>query len=327
MIEKRVAVIGIVVALMLCSCRTTVDMEKKAKVKASGHKDADIQKSIQADEAPPMPEKEIVYVAAPDIINSEVRKEPSTVFEGSEALKQNLKDKTVLPKYVDRQLKGWVYQKEQIYQIHTQVYHSTIIQLEPGEEMLETPYISEPDVWRISRGVGLEGGLATQFIMIKPDFSGMDSTLIIITSKRVYQIQLKSYKDHYMPYVKWLYNNGVEDLASWKSAEKKIQESSGSIAYNDAIRAGNMSFDYTVKYPRGKKPVWCPTLVYDDGQKTVVVLDKKSMNMERPAIFKNNSEIVNSQTDKNVIVLHELIEKVTLKLGSERVIITKKRKA
>lgn len=327
MIGKRVTVIGIISAFMLFACRTTVDMEKKAKVKASGCKKAEIAQAIQADEAPSPPEKEIVYVAAPDIISGEVQKEPSTVFEGSEALKQNLKDKTVLPKYVDRQLKGWVYQKEQIYQIHTQVYHSTIIQLEPGEEMLETPYISEPDVWRISRGVGLEGGLATQFIMIKPDFSGMDSTLIIITNKRVYQIQLKSYKDHYMPYVKWLYNNGVEDLASWKSAEDKGQcSASGAVYGNDAIRAGNMSFDYTVNYPRRKKPVWCPTLVYDDGQKTVIVLDKKSMNMERPAVFKNNSEIVNSQTDKNVIVLHELIEKVTLKLGSERVIITKKRK-
>lgn len=326
MIGKRVTAIGIVVVLILCSCRTTVDMEKK--VKASEHKDVDIQKSIQTDEVHPLPEKEIVYVAAPDIISGEVQKEPCTVLKGSEALKQNLKDKTVLPKYVDRQLKGWVYQKEQIYQIHTQVYHSTIIQLEPGEEMLETPYISEPDVWRISRGVGLEGGLATQFIMIKPDFSSMESTLIIITNKRVYQIQLKSYKDHYMPYVKWLYNNGVEDLASWKSVEDKGQgSSSGAVYGNDAIRAGNMSFDYTVNYPRRKKPVWCPTLVYDDGQKTFIVLDKKSMNMERPAVFKNNSEIVNSQTDKNVIVLHELIEKVTLKLGSERVIITKKKKA
>lgn len=327
MIRKIVITISIGSALTLFACRTTVDMEKKAEVKASGHKDADIQKAMTVDELPPVPEKEIVYVSAPDIVSGEVSKTLGAVLEGSEALKQNLKDKTVLPKYFDRQLKGWVYQKEQIYQIHTQVYHSTIIQLEPGEEMLETPYISEPDVWRISRGVGLENGLATQFVMIKPDFSGMDSTLIIITNKRVYQMQLKSYKDHYMPYVKWLYNNGVEDLNSWKSAGNKTQESFGSMAFgNDAMRAGNMSFDYTVKYPRGKKPVWCPTLVYDDGQKTFIVLDKKSMNMESPAVFKNTSDIINTQVDKNVIVLNELIEKVTLKLGLERVIIMKKRK-
>ena len=329
MIRKTVAAIGVVYALLLCACRTTVDMEKKAKVKTSGYKEADIQKSISDEEEPPIAEKEIVYVESPSIISGEVHKEQGTVLEGSDALKAYLKNKTELPKYFDNQLKAWIYKPESIYQIHTQVYHSTIIQLEPGEEMLETPYISEPDVWRISRGAGLKNGLATQFLIIKPDFSGMDSTLIVITNLRVYQIQLKSYKDHYMPYVKWVYNNGIEDLASWKAAEKKTQESSGNGAVygNDAMRAGNMSFDYIVKYPKRKKPVWCPTLVYDDGQKTFIVLDKKSMNMEAPAVFKHNSEIVNSQVDKNVIVLNELIEKVTLKLGWERVIITKKKKA
>ena len=88
-----------------------------------------------------------------------------------------------------------------------------------------------------------------------------------------------------------------------------------------------MSFDYEIRYTKKKKPVWCPTLIYDDGQKTYIVLDEKSLNMETPAVFKHNSDIVNSQVDKNVIILNELIEKVTLKLGWEKVIITKKKKA
>ena len=301
------------------SCRTTVDMEKRSEAIKADKKNDIVPEPIVA----PVPEKEIVYVEAPNVISGEVSGEPGAMLEGGNALKEYLKNKTELPKYFDNQLKAWIYKPESIYQVHTQVYHSTIIQLEPGEEMLETPYISEPDVWRISRGVGLKNGLATQFLIVKPDFSGLDSTLIIITNLRVYQMQLKSYKDHYMPYVKWVYNNGIEDLSSWK-AESAKQNGKGASA---ALRAANMSFDYEIRYTKKKKPVWCPTLIYDDGQKTYIVLDEKSLNMETPAVFKNNSDIVNSQVDKNVIILNELIEKVTLKLGWEKVIITKKKKA
>ena len=48
------------------------------------------------------------------------------------------------------------------------------------------------------------------------------------------------------------------------------------------------------------------------------------LNMEMPAVFKNKNEIVNTITDKNVIQLNELITKVTLKLGKDKVIIKKK---
>ena len=317
--QKFIAAIIAGSLLTAFSCRTTVDMEKRSEAIKADKKNDIVPEPIVA----PVPEKEIVYVEAPNVISGEVSGEPGAMLEGSNALKEYLKNKTELPKYFDNQLKAWIYKPESIYQVHTQVYHSTIIQLEPGEEMLETPYISEPDVWRISRGVGLKNGLATQFLIVKPDFSGLDSTLIIITNLRVYQMQLKSYKDHYMPYVKWVYNNGIEDLSSWK-AESAKQNGKGTSA---ALRAANMSFDYEIRYTKKKKPVWCPTLIYDDGQKTYIVLDEKSLNMETPAVFKHNSDIVNSQVDKNVIILNELIEKVTLKLGWEKVIITKKKKA
>lgn len=317
--QKFIAAIIAGSLLTAFSCRTTVDMEKRSEAIKADKKNDIAPEPIVA----PVPEKEIVYVEAPNVISGEVSGEPGAMLEGSNALKEYLKNKTELPKYFDNQLKAWIYKPESIYQVHTQVYHSTIIQLEPGEEMLETPYISEPDVWRISRGVGLKNGLATQFLIVKPDFSGLDSTLIIITNLRVYQMQLRSYKDHYMPYVKWVYNNGIEDLSSWK-AESAKQNGKGASA---ALRAANMSFDYEIRYTKKKKPVWCPTLIYDDGQKTYIVLDEKSLNMETPAVFKHNSDIVNSQVDKNVIILNELIEKVTLKLGWEKVIITKKKKA
>ena len=162
----------------------------------------------------------IVYLEPPETIYCEPAKE-TPALSGDAALKQNLKDITVLPEYAEGRLKGWSYKKGQIYQVHTQTYHSTLIQFEPGEQMLEVPYISEPDVWRLSRGVGIENGLDTQFLIIKPDYSGLTSTLIVITNLRVYQMELKSYKDHYMPYVKWIYPQAVTDNQSWIQWQQK----------------------------------------------------------------------------------------------------------
>ena len=263
----------------------------------------------------------VVYVEPPETIYCEPAKE-SPELTGDAALKQNLKDITVLPEYTEGRLKGWSYKEGQIYQVHTQTYHSTLIQFEPGEEMLEVPYISEPDVWRLSRGVGIKNGLDTQFLIIKTDYSGLTSTLIVITNYRVYQMELKSYKDHYMPYVKWIYPQAVSDDQSWiqwqqKKDNKAILEFTGQ---NIEL----CSFDYKITHSLNK-PLWCPELVYDDGKFTYIVLNKKTLQTEMPTVFIGSRKLVNTQVHKNILVINQLITKATLRLGGQKVKITKKK--
>lgn len=263
----------------------------------------------------------VVYVEPPETIYCEPAKEKSDLT-GEAALKQNLKDITVLPEYTEGRLKGWTYKEGKIYQVHTQTYHSTLIQFEPGEEMLEVPYISEPDVWRLSRGVGIKNGKDTQFLIVKPDYSGLTSTLIVITNYRVYQMELKSYKDHYMPYVKWIYPQAISDEQSWiqwqqKKDNKAVLEFAGA----------NMelcSFDYKITHPLNK-PLWCPELVYDDGKFTYIVLNKRTLQTEMPDIFIGSRKLVNTQVHKNIIVINQLITTATLRLGKQKVKITKKK--
>ena len=47
--------------------------------------------------------------------------------------------------------------------------------------------------------------------------------------------------------------------------------------------------------------------------------------MTIPTVFKGKREIVNKEVRKNIIVINELIEKVTLREGKEKVTITKKK--
>lgn len=264
----------------------------------------------------------VIYVESPEIRYDE-NPNSSKVLRGTDALKQNLSDITVLPEYSDGKLKAWGFHNGQIYQVHCQPYRSTIIQLEPGEKMLEVPYISETDVWRISRGVGIVDGQETEMLIVKPDNSNLTSTFIIITDRRVYQMELKSYRDHYMPYVQWVYPRTITDLASWTNRATGESKTHTTMEFSSKS-AEYLSFDYVMRYPFGRRPVWCPESVYDDGKFTYIVLDKTSAHTEVPAAFIGKREIMNKEYHNNVIVINQLVEKITLRLGKDKVTVQKK---
>lgn len=265
----------------------------------------------------------VMYIDAPEVRYSESVEDDSESLGGAAALKQNMSDRIIQPEYSQGRLRGWVYREGDIYEIHCQTYHSTVLQLEPGEEMVEVPYLSETDVWRISRGVGVKDGKTCQFLMIKPDYSGLESTLVILTNRRVYQILLKSFKDHYMPYVQWAYNteSGISDLDSWKQHEASQTETAKEVAR--ILLDTNLNAEYKISYGL-KRPSWTPTIVCDNGQKTYIVLDRRVLNMEMPAVFKNKRDIVNYNVDENIITINELVNKITLRLGNETVTIKRK---
>lgn len=320
-----------IVCLGFAGCKTVrVDVEKEYSTLTEEDKN-DLQNTDElSDNDFFVMEKEresdvaaaIVYLESPEIRYEEAS-ESSKTLTGAEALKKNLSDKTILPEYSEGRLKGWKYKKGDIYQVHCQTYHSTLIQFEPGEKMLEVPYLSETEVWRISRGVGIVDGQETEMLIIKPDYPGLTSTLIVVTDRRIYQMELKSYKDHYMPFVQWVYPRTITDLNSWTNRATGQTKTHTTLEFTPAD-TDYMSFDYVIRYPWGKRPIWCPELAYDDGKFTYIVLDKTALHMEVPACFIGKREIMNKEYQKNVIVINQLIEKVTLRLGKDKVTVIKK---
>ena len=250
----------------------------------------------------------------------EVEDKESTTITGQEALIANLKDITVLPEYFDGRLKGWIYKEGSVYQVITQTYHSTLILFEPGEVILETPYVSEPDVWRFSRGIGLKNGVPQHHLLVKPDYSNLNSTLVVVTDRRVYQMELVSTKTTYMPTVQWLYPQTIADGETWKQyQEEKLFTEEGN------VRRDQVSFDYKMRHSVFKIPTWLPTQVYDDGQRTYIILNDKSLLTEYPAVFNEKNEIINYRVKDNIIIIDNLIEKVTLNLDGKKVTIEKKK--
>ena len=262
--------------------------------------------------------KAVIFLDSPEV--REVEDKESTTITGQEALIANLKDITVLPEYFDGRLKGWIYKEGSVYQVITQTYHSTLILFEPGEEILETPYVSEPDVWRFSRGIGLKNGVPQHHLLVKPDYSNLNSTLVVVTDRRVYQMELVSTKTTYMPTVQWLYPQTIADGETWKQyQEEKLFTEQGN------VRRDQVSFDYKMRHSVFKIPTWLPTQVYDDGQRTYIILNDKSLLTEYPVVFNEKNEIINYRVKDNIIIIDNLIEKVTLNLDGKKVTIEKKK--
>jgi type IV secretion system protein VirB9 len=207
------------------------------------------------------------------------------------------------------------------YEIHTQPYRTTDIQLEPGEQVLEMPFLSEEKVWEIGAGVSRKNDQDVQHFFVKPSFSALTTNMIIITDRRVYHLLLKSFKDRWMVMVQWEYPGVMPYTIKTEAMNRRASELTGD---GLLINPEFLSFDYKMTYSLFKKPLWLPKRVYDDGRKTYIELDEKMLHTEAPVIFNHRNERINYRVRKNLAVIDELIEKVTVRRGREKVTITKK---
>jgi type IV secretion system protein VirB9 len=213
------------------------------------------------------------------------------------------------------------YDETFVYEIHCQPYRVTDVMLEPGEEALEMPFLSEDKVWEIGAGVSRKNNLDMQHFFLKPSVSGLTTSMIIITNRRVYHFLLKSYKDRYMTMVRWEYPRTMPYHVKTTATESPNRLE----AQTTLVDPTFLSFDYKMTYSAFKKPIWLPKRVYDDGRKTYIELDEQMLNMASPVLFNKRNERINYRVQKNLIVIDELIEQATLRRGKEKVVVVKKR--
>lgn len=84
-----------------------------------------------------------------------------------------------------------------MYEIYAQSYYITNIILEAGETVQCKPQLSEDkSVWELATNVTVDPdtGEDVQHLFIKSTYSGLDSTLIVVTDKGVYHLMIKSFR-------------------------------------------------------------------------------------------------------------------------------------
>lgn len=333
-------VLSMVALCSLTSCRT-LDLEKKTlaqkerdkKAKLSEQEeyldDSKMNELIIAEEMKVQDiEPIVVYVEKPVYVPED--KDAKTDIKrlsGVDAAKESEKKSTKKPERYKDGTFYYIFNENLVYEIYCQPYHLTDIILEDGELVQGTPLLSEDDeVWELTANVAKNPstGDNIQHLFVKPAYSKLDSSLVVITDRRVYHLRLKSFSDTHMAMVKFKY---PERKTVWATKANDADGADGVGFENEYITVTNpefLSFDYKVKYGL-RKPEFMPQRVYDDGQKTYIVVDDLVLHKELPLVFNERNEIVNYSVSKNTFVIPRLINKVTLRLGRQKVVVEKKK--
>ena len=330
LLETVISLFGVI---LISSCQSVdfeklgTEREKEEKVYSTVDKEQSanynemqeylIQEQLKEVDVP----KTVVYVEKPVYYPvGESAKSDRPDKTGKDAAKASTEEALQTP---DKWTAGTMYydfDSDFTYEIYCQPYRVTDLILEPGEQVIEMPFLSEEKVWEIGAGVSRNGNIDTQHFFLKPAYSGLITSFIIITDKRVYHLLLKSFKDVYMTQVKWKYPNTMPfniKTDAMNEINKMSKETTG-------VDPAYLSFDYKMSYSVFKKPYWLPTRVYDDGKHTYIVMNETVLHMTSPVLFNHKNERINYSVNKNLIVINELIEKVTMRVGKEKVTIKKK---
>lgn len=293
------------------------DQEKELSANYDEVQEYLIQEQLKEIDIP----KTVVYVEKPVYYPvGESAKSDRPEKTGKDAAKASTEESLQIPSQWTGGTMYYDFDSDFTYEIYCQPYRVTDLILEPGEQVIEMPFLSEEKVWEIGAGVSRNGNIDTQHFFLKPAYSGLITSFIIITDKRVYHLLLKSYKDCYMTQVKWKYPNTMPfniKTDAMNEINKMSKETTG-------VDPAYLSFDYKMSYSVFKKPYWLPTRVYDDGKKTYIVMNETVLHMTSPVLFNHKDERINYSVNKNLIIINELIEKVTMRVGKEKVTIKKK---
>ncbi len=273
-------------------------------------------------------ESTVVFVESPVYVPAE--KEAATDIKrlsGTDATKASEERATRRPEHYKDGTFFYDYNENLVYEVYAQPYHITDIMLEPGELVQGSVLISEDEeVWELTANVAKNPytGDNIQHLFLKPAYSKLDSSMVVITDRRVYHFRIKSFSDTHMSMVKFKY---PQTRNVWATRANDRETAEGVSIENEYITVTNpefLSFDYKMKYGF-RKPEFLPRRVYDDGRKTYIVLDDIVLNKKLPVMFNERNEIANYSVHKNTLVVPRLINRATLRLGKQKVIIEKKK--
>ena len=174
------------------------------------------------------------------------------------------------------------------------------IDLEPGEQIqLDTKGLPMLDLgdwthWTVTPRLIGTGERAQAFLIVKPEFSGQETTLTVPTDKRVYYIRLLSEPRDYLPQVAFRYpeeeqKRRLQSFAAAQTAQhegSKETDQSKHLKSLDTMRAAkSTAYDVVLNRAAKKHGQYLrPAKVYDDGVHTFVQLREAARYRDLPVL-------------------------------------------
>jgi type IV secretion system protein VirB9 len=202
----------------------------------------------------------------------------------------------------------------------------TSIQFAPGERV-ESVGVGDSTRWIIGRTSAGAGSRKREVVLIKPQRAWLNTNMTITTDRRIYQLELHSYKESYMAAVSWNY---PQDLVTQYAQQRDSQAGGGASAggekTGEAVTVGadasqlEFGYGFVVEEP-DNPPSWMPLRVFDDGTKTYVHFPSHVKKRQAPALFvlsaDGQTQIVNYRVKGDYYIVDRVFEMAQLRLGEK----------
>lgn len=237
-----------------------------------------------------------------------------------------------IPMPNDSRIVVFPFMPNNIYTILARPMAVTNVQLAPDEQLV-TLAMGDTAQWLVSEVPG--------HVFFKPLFPDLSTSATLVTTKRSYQLNLRSSPEDgkFYQQVSWqvpnivTYHNNLATTGSGGLVVATQPAVGGALQHNlqnqvtadrtvsKSVQLDDLNFAYTVT----GDPSLTPTHVFDDGRFTWVRLDNVQ---EMPAVFminaKGETELLNFVVKEPYIIIQRLVPGILLKQGRQEVRITKK---
>lgn len=203
------------------------------------------------------------------------------------------------------------------------------IQLQPGERITKNGVnIGDSTRWIVTPTLSGEGDNQQTHLIVKPTDIGLETSVVVNTNRRTYNIKLVSREKEWMPTVNFDYPEMIKN--EWEAYYAAQQQEKEQKTIGNGLNIDNLDFAYRIEGKANFKPV----RVYNNGIKTFIELPRSVSSEELPAVLvvnKNSGEkeIVNYGFKDNKFIVDQLAKQIILVQGvgkyQESVLISRER--
>lgn len=200
----------------------------------------------------------------------------------------------------------YTYAPGALYELYANPNFISTILLEEGEALQDVA-AGDTSRWLVTETTAEGASAPRTIVLVKPQASGLRTNIVLVTDRRTYLVEaIAQTSEAYSAQIAWCYPNA--DHAS-------------AIAPVEAL-----NFEYRVRVTRGRRPVWTPTRIFDDGRRTWVEFPSETIAGDLPPLFvvtAEGAELSNYRIEGRRYMIDRIFDIAELRLGTRSPIIVR----
>ena len=271
---------------------------------------------------PPLP---VEVVAVPEVLPMPGQMKPLLEVEEADSVPETA-DETVRVSRANEEarmaptregyvnaIQVWPFTEGALYQVYSAVGRVTVIALQPGEELV-TVAAGDTVRWVVGDTSSGAGDELRVNVLVKPIRSGLNTNLVITTSRRTYLFELTSTDQAWMASVSWDYPRD-----QMLALQRRNQTAQATVPIDTGLALENLRFRYAIS---GSQPPWKPLRAFDDGRKVYIQFPAGIAQGELPPLFvigaEGDGQLVNYRFRPPYYIVDRLFGAAELRLGGDK---------